>query len=217
MTLSSCLTIDMVENIADAATPDAIFHGVKAIAASKGFERVVIWRNGAKEPVLFSSMTSAALAGFDVPPTIESKPYVLREFPCADALRAASDVQDGFVVPVCVAGVIAGAVVFAGTKPEMDGVARATLHVIAQCAIENIIRLESLPKTASLPLSPREIECLRLAADGKPGREIGRLLEIGPRTARFHLENAKRKLGVATRAQAIGEAMRRSLISQRFN
>ena len=57
-------------------------------------------------------------------------------------------------------------------------------------------------------LSPRETECLRWAALGKTDNEIGTILTISPRTARFHIENAKKKLGVATRIQAVTEALR---------
>ena len=57
-------------------------------------------------------------------------------------------------------------------------------------------------------LSKREVECLRWAAAGKTDAEIGRILTISPRTTRFHIENAKKKLGVATRIQAVTEALR---------
>jgi DNA-binding CsgD family transcriptional regulator len=62
-------------------------------------------------------------------------------------------------------------------------------------------------------LSPRETECLRLSARGKTDIQIGRVLGISPRTARFHVENAKKKLGVATRVQAVAEALRIKVIA----
>ncbi|MDZ5696744.1 LuxR family transcriptional regulator [Chelativorans sp. M5D2P16] len=52
-------------------------------------------------------------------------------------------------------------------------------------------------------LTPREYECLQWAARGKSARDIGSILDITQRTATFHLDNAKAKLGVRTRAQAI--------------
>jgi DNA-binding CsgD family transcriptional regulator len=52
-------------------------------------------------------------------------------------------------------------------------------------------------------LSPREYECLEWAAKGKSAWEIGRILNISRRTAAFHLENAKSKLGVRTISQAV--------------
>ncbi|WP_265518236.1 LuxR family transcriptional regulator [Nitratireductor luteus] len=52
-------------------------------------------------------------------------------------------------------------------------------------------------------LTPREYQCLQWAARGKSARDIGAILDITQRTATFHLDNAKAKLGVRTRAQAI--------------
>jgi DNA-binding CsgD family transcriptional regulator len=51
-------------------------------------------------------------------------------------------------------------------------------------------------------LSPREFECLEWAARGKTAWEIGCILGISRRTAVFHLENAKAKLGVHSTIQA---------------
>ncbi|MGE0333846.1 MAG: autoinducer binding domain-containing protein [Gammaproteobacteria bacterium] len=52
-------------------------------------------------------------------------------------------------------------------------------------------------------LSPREFECLEWAAQGKSAWDIGRILGISRRTAAFHLDNAKRKLGVRSICQAV--------------
>ncbi len=52
-------------------------------------------------------------------------------------------------------------------------------------------------------LSPREFECLQWTAAGKSAWEIGRILSISHNTVTFHVENAKAKLGVRTRQQAV--------------
>ena len=52
-------------------------------------------------------------------------------------------------------------------------------------------------------LSPRELECLEWAAQGKSAWEIGQILGITRRTASFHLENAKAKLGVHSISHAV--------------
>lgn len=51
-------------------------------------------------------------------------------------------------------------------------------------------------------LSPRELECLEWAAQGKSAWEIGRILGISHHTVASYLENAKEKLGVRTIVQA---------------
>jgi len=52
-------------------------------------------------------------------------------------------------------------------------------------------------------LSPREFECLEWATRGKSAWETGQILSISRRTASFHLENAKAKLGVHSICQAV--------------
>lgn len=56
---------------------------------------------------------------------------------------------------------------------------------------------------SGVSLSPREFECLEWAAEGKSAWEIGRILGISRRTAAFHLDNAKAKLGVHSICQAV--------------
>jgi two-component system response regulator DevR len=70
--------------------------------------------------------------------------------------------------------------------------------------------LEHLTRTArpdageglSSLLSAREVEVLRLLADGMTDREIGMALAISPRTVESHVSNLLRKLGVRNRAEA---------------
>jgi LuxR family transcriptional regulator, activator of conjugal transfer of Ti plasmids len=52
-------------------------------------------------------------------------------------------------------------------------------------------------------LTAREYECAQWAVCGKTAWEIGRILGITRRTAAFHLDNARRKLGVRTRSQLV--------------
>jgi DNA-binding response OmpR family regulator len=61
-------------------------------------------------------------------------------------------------------------------------------------------------------LREREVETLTWAARGKTFWEIGEILGLSKRTVEFHLENARRKLGVATRTQALIKAATGNLI-----
>ncbi|HLS80135.1 MAG TPA: LuxR family transcriptional regulator [Steroidobacter sp.] len=62
-------------------------------------------------------------------------------------------------------------------------------------------------------LSARQRQCLELAAQGKDEWTIGRLLNLAECTVHKHIGNAKRKLGVATRTQAVVEALATRQIS----
>jgi DNA-binding NarL/FixJ family response regulator len=52
------------------------------------------------------------------------------------------------------------------------------------------------------PLTPREVEVLRLVAQGCSNREIGERLHIAASTARDHVQDILRRLGVKSRAAA---------------
>lgn len=52
-------------------------------------------------------------------------------------------------------------------------------------------------------LSPRELECLEWSSRGKSAGDIGIILGISRRTAIFHLDNVRAKLGVRTICQAV--------------
>jgi DNA-binding response OmpR family regulator len=77
-------------------------------------------------------------------------------------------------------------------------------------------RLVRVARSAVWPkhvdLREREIETLTWAARGKTFAEIGEILSLSKRTVEFHLENARRKLGVATRTQALIKAATGHLI-----
>lgn len=61
-------------------------------------------------------------------------------------------------------------------------------------------------------LSPRERDCLAYVADGRRDSEIADLLGISETTARFHVDNARRKLGAANRAQAVARLANRGVL-----
>jgi DNA-binding response OmpR family regulator len=77
-------------------------------------------------------------------------------------------------------------------------------------------RLKRVARSAIWPrhfdLGVRELETLTWAARGKTFAEIGQILGLSRRTVEFHLDNARRKLGVPTRTQALIKAATGHLI-----
>ncbi len=61
-------------------------------------------------------------------------------------------------------------------------------------------------------LTRRELEVLRLIAEGKSNREIAKELFISEKTVKNHVHNIYRKLGVDDRLQAALYAIRRGLV-----
>jgi two-component system NarL family response regulator len=61
-------------------------------------------------------------------------------------------------------------------------------------------------------LTPREMETLKLVADGKANKEIASALDISERTVKTHLAHLFEKLGATSRTEAVKVATRRGLV-----
>ena len=61
-------------------------------------------------------------------------------------------------------------------------------------------------------LTPRELEVLRLLAEGKPNKLIGANLTITEVTVKSHVQSVFKKLNVLSRTEAIAVANRRGLL-----
>jgi DNA-binding NarL/FixJ family response regulator len=61
-------------------------------------------------------------------------------------------------------------------------------------------------------LSAREIEVLRLVADGKSNKQIGETLSLSALTVKSHLARIARKLGTGDRAEMVALVMRAGII-----
>jgi DNA-binding NarL/FixJ family response regulator len=68
------------------------------------------------------------------------------------------------------------------------------------------------PEPIDAPLSPREIEVLRLIAAGRDNPDIAKELFISQSTVKRHVEAILGKLGVENRVQAAVAAVRRRLV-----
>ena len=68
------------------------------------------------------------------------------------------------------------------------------------------------PTSQEYGLSDRELDVLRLLADGKSTREIADQLFIAPRTAATHINNIIGKMGVGSRTAAVALAMRLGIV-----
>jgi DNA-binding CsgD family transcriptional regulator len=69
------------------------------------------------------------------------------------------------------------------------------------------------PPSQGAPISPREMQCLQLSANGMTSLDIGEKLGIAERTVNFHFGNILSKLGALNRHEAIAIAVRRGLVS----
>jgi ATP/maltotriose-dependent transcriptional regulator MalT len=67
-------------------------------------------------------------------------------------------------------------------------------------------------ETLLVPLNERELEVLRLIAEGLSNHEIAKRLVIALSTVKWHINNLFGKLGVHSRTQAVGQAKKLGLL-----
>ena len=84
------------------------------------------------------------------------------------------------------------------------------LATIITARLAGVARRELRPKLA--PLIDREVETLTWVARGKTSAEIAQILNLSKRTVDFHIDNARAKLGAATRTEAVVKAADGGLI-----
>ncbi len=91
----------------------------------------------------------------------------------------------------------------------IEGVAAGLIAFRAQDVEEFPVEART---TAPVTLSAREIEVLRLVADGLGNKEISFRLGISEHTVKFHVNSILTRMNAATRAEAVAIGMRQGLI-----
>ena len=118
-------------------------------------------------------------------------------------------IRYGFTVPIHDGRGGRASLTFAVDEPtpefrrcvDKKGQALQLLAVLFHAKARRILPGDRL--VAGISLSPRQLECLEWAARGKSAADIADILGISRRTAAFHIEQAKSKLGVRTISQAV--------------
>jgi len=154
-------------------------------------------------PSGIDALLACRAAGY-APPTI-----LLTTFDDDDALRA---------------GIAAGIAGFLLKDIELDELADAVRAVAAGKTLVSAVaaRARASVRDAKLgfeafdaaadPLSPRELEILRLVAAGMSNREIADALGVAEGTVKNHTSSILSKLGVRDRTRAVLKALERGLI-----
>ena len=84
------------------------------------------------------------------------------------------------------------------------------LATIISARLAGVARTGLWPKTVGL--NDREVEVLTWVARGKTSAEIAQIISLTKRTVDFHIDNARGKLGAATRTEAVIKATTGRLI-----
>ena len=110
-------------------------------------------------------------------------------------------------------GEVLAVVLVSETEAVFPREVRQRMHVAASLfATCGLTLMEREVGPAGPGLTRRETQCVYWIAEGKSDWEIGRILEISDETVAWHVQNAKRKLGVARRVQLPSAAWRRGML-----
>ncbi|GLS31295.1 DNA-binding transcriptional regulator, CsgD family [Mesorhizobium albiziae] len=105
-----------------------------------------------------------------------------------------------------------GIVLFMGSSIIIDEPSLCDVHARSFALFGAVARLRSSEHRAAPSISKRELECLRLTANGHTSDDIARLLGLSVHTANQYLSNATQKLNAVNRMHAVAKALRLSLI-----
>jgi len=225
-----------LRSLEESAASDAPWASLKVHAARLGASMVLVMKEAQVRPfgrMAYSGLSASVMARLEANERAggaKSKRVVLRSpepFLISKASRAGRAGKPSawyatlrrvlskdavFVVPAHRDEAVVCIVTFAGRVDSFDPLTRSILNVLVHAVIARAPVIS--PLRAGRRLSARERASLRCIAKGKTVAETGRLLQISPRTVRFHLDNARTKLGVVTRAQAIRKAIRQGIVKK---
>lgn len=108
---------------------------------------------------------------------------------------------EGLAVPTMIEGQRAG-VSLAFTTRDWPPVERRAMEFACYAFLDKVRSLAPLPPEPPR-LTARERDCLAFVAEGKTDWEISVILGISQNTAHQYVESARKKLGAASRAQAV--------------
>jgi DNA-binding NarL/FixJ family response regulator len=139
---------------------------------------------------------------------IERLREVGEECPSATALLLTARMEDAWLDDAFEAG--AAGVVSKSVHPVALG---TLLRETVQGNVVHRPRRVRSVVAEDCPLTTRELEILRLAAQGYTNGRIARELWVAEQTVKFHLSNTYRKLGVANRTEATRYAHLNDLVA----
>jgi DNA-binding CsgD family transcriptional regulator len=118
----------------------------------------------------------------------------------------------GLVFPVHADHGRCGLVVFFGPEIALDTERLFDTHARCFSLFEAVVRIRPGESCKFPSISKRELECLKLTANGYTSDEIARLLKLSVHTANQYLSNTTQKLDAVNRMHAVAKALRMGLI-----
>jgi DNA-binding CsgD family transcriptional regulator len=134
-----------------------------------------------------------------------------------DAILSNDTIDDSIPVPAVaigsVEGDIAGRLPLDASAEQVDAALRAVAAGLTVYGPRPRSRaFRPLAEDAWPILTPREIEVLAALRDGLSNKAVARRLGISPHTVKFHIESLFKKLGAASRAEAVAKGLKRQIV-----
>lgn len=118
----------------------------------------------------------------------------------------------GVAFPVAQEHGHAGVVVFTGKAMMLDEAMLCEVHASCHALFSEVAQQRPLASDALPNMSKREIECLRLTANGFTSEDIASSLGLSVHTANQYLTSSAQKLNAVNRIHAVAKALRAGLI-----
>ena len=118
----------------------------------------------------------------------------------------------GIVFPVHAERGQCGLLVFLGTEIALTPDGMFDIHARCFSLFDAVARMRPGESAKFPSVSKRELECLKLTANGYTSDEIARLLKLSVHTANQYLTNTTQKLNAVNRMHAVAKALRMGLI-----
>lgn len=118
----------------------------------------------------------------------------------------------GIAFPVHAESGQCGLVVFFGAGMVLSEDALCDIHARCFSLFGTVTRIHPGEAGPVRPMSRRELECLKLTANGYTSEEIARILKLSVHTANQYLTQSAQKLNAVNRTQAVAKALRFGLI-----
>ena len=122
---------------------------------------------------------------------------------------------DGFAVPIHGPAGYMALVSFEGGKIELSSTDRSVLLALAHAAHQRGRALHEQGKGQAmqrLKLTRRELQAMHWVSRGKTDADIAAILKLSVATVHGYVEQAKRKLGVRSRSQAVSELVLQEML-----
>lgn len=141
---------------------------------------------------------------------------IRRDLPETEVIALTSVLESDAVVNAVKSGAI-GYLLKDMKAPELRRAIKAAaagqVQLAPQASAYLLRKMRAPESETPEPLTEREVEVLRLLAQGQSNKEIARALRIGADTVKTHLGHIFAKLGVQSRTQAVLCALRLGLVS----